>query len=189
MVTADWIAIGLVAAALALGALVGFGKGLKVLTDGISGIIISIIICYCLGGLIMAMPFVQKLLLKITSSLSDKNFFFDFLLKIHIEVVVYYILLFVAVELLRLPAVMLVKLILEINNPVFKIINKILGALLFLVVLAFVAMLAFQIIYWVQGAYDGSGLYGKLQGSLFRLDKFYKNNPLASLPKYVRPIK
>ncbi len=182
MVAADWIAIALVVCTCALGALVGFGKGLKSLTDGIFGIIVSVFICYCLGGFIMSLPFVKDLLDKITASMTGKNAFCDWLLKIHIEVVIYYILLFIAVQLIRVPVVLLVKLILEINNPVFKIINRILGAVLFLAVAAMVVMFVFQIFYWVQGAVDGHGLYGKLQGSVFRLDGLYLKNPLSSLP-------
>ena len=130
----------------------------------------------------MSLPFVKDLLDKITASMTDKNAFYDWLLKIHIEVVIYYILLFIAVQLIRVPVVLLVKLVLEINNPIFKIINRILGAVLFLAVAAMVVMFVFQIFYWVQGAVDGQGLYGKLQGSVFRLDGLYLKNPLSSLP-------
>ena len=46
MILADWIAIAVVAAFILIGALVGFGKGLKFFTGGIFGIIISILVCY-----------------------------------------------------------------------------------------------------------------------------------------------
>lgn len=185
MVTADWIAIALVVVACASGALTGFGKGLKILTDGIFGIIFSVFICYCLGGFIMSLPFVRDLLNKITASMTDKNGFLTFLLKIHIEIVIYYILLFIAVQLLRVPVVLLVKFVLEINNPVFKVINKILGALLFLAVVTLIVLFVFQVVYWVQGANAGHGLYGRLQGSVFKIDALYAKNPLSSLPKRV----
>lgn len=182
MVIADWVAIALVVCTCVLGALVGFGKGLKFFTDGIFGIIVSVFICYCLGGFIMSLPFVRDLLNKITESMTDKNAFLTWLLKIHIEVVIYYILLFIVVQLIRIPVVLLVKFVLEINNPVFKIINRILGALLFLAVMTLIVLFVFQIVYWVQGATDGYGMYGKLQGSVFKLDGLYVKNPLVSLP-------
>ena len=49
MVLADWIAIGIVVVFIALGALIGFGSGLKFFTSGIFGIIIGVVVCALVG--------------------------------------------------------------------------------------------------------------------------------------------
>ncbi|MDE7453031.1 MAG: hypothetical protein K2N22_01330 [Clostridia bacterium] len=185
MILADWIAIAAVAVFIVLGALAGFGKGLKFFTSGIFGIIISIVVCYLIGGMVLKLPFVQTLLGKFIAALTDKNNFCNFLLKIHIEIVVYYIVLLIVVSALRVLIVYLLKFILEIKAPAFKVINRILGALLFIVVLLLLTLFVFQIIYWIGGStYDG--FHQKLAGSFFRLDKLLEANPLASLPQWFK---
>lgn len=181
MVAADWIAIVAVLVICALGALLGFGKGLKFFTDGIFGIIISIIVCYCIGGLILDLKFVQEILNKFTGALTDKNGFCNFLLKIHIDIIVYYIVLFIIVQLARILIVLILKNIVESNNKVFKTINRVLGAIFLLVVAALLALLVFQIIYWIGGS-TAAGVRLKLDGSFFKLDKLFEHNPLTSLP-------
>ncbi len=163
----------------------GFGKGLKFFTEGIFGIIISVVVCYLIGGMVLKFSFVQTLLGKFIDALADKNKFCDFLLKIHIEIVVYYIVLFVIVSAARVLIVFLLKRFVEIDRPVFKVINKSLGILLFLIVLVFLTLFIFQVIYWIGGStYDN--FHQKLAGSFFRLDKLLEANPLASLPIWIK---
>lgn len=188
MVLADWIFIGGVLVLLALGAVVGFSRGIAFITGGIVGIIISIFVCYCVGGLIMQLSFVQAMLEKIASlwNASD-NFFCRFLTNIHFEVIVYYIILFIIVQVLRK---LLVKLLTKIGNNGFVLVkaaDKILGAALFLIVGFVIFLFVFQIIYWCYGADTefAVGFVDKISG-VFRLDYMYLNNPLASLVKYVR---
>ncbi|MDE5942914.1 MAG: hypothetical protein K2H30_01730 [Clostridia bacterium] len=185
MILADWIAIAVVAAFILIGALVGFGKGLKFFTSGIFGIIISILVCYLIGGMVLEIPFVQELLEKFINALAGKNKFCNFLLKIHIEIVVYYLVLFIIVSAARVLIVFLLKRFVEIDRPVFKLINKLLGILFFLIVLVLLTFLVFQIIYWIGGsAYTGFKQH--LAGSFFKLDKLLDANPLASLPDWFK---
>ncbi|MDE6598249.1 MAG: hypothetical protein K2K60_06390 [Clostridia bacterium] len=181
MIIADWVALALVLVVGVVGALVGFGRGLEVLTSGIVGILISIFICYSLGGLIMDLGFVKELMNKFVIALANKhNGFCNFLIKIHIEVVVFYIVLLIVVQLARWLLTKLVRAILEINNIVFKVFNKILGVILFLAVFILIVLFVFQIIAWI----GGSTAYNfalKLNGSKFGIDKLFLNNPLMSL--------
>lgn len=185
MILADWIAIAVVAAFILIGALVGFGKGLKFFTGGIFGIIISILVCYLVGGLVLEIPFVHDILEKFIQALTDKNKFCDFLLQIHIEIIVYYIILFIIVSALRVLIVFLLKRIMEINNPIFKVVNRFLGIFFFLIVAILLTLFVFQIIYWIGGS-TYEDFHKTLAGSFFKLDKLLEANPLASLPDWFR---
>lgn len=185
MIIADWIAIAVVAAFIVLGALVGFGKGIKFFTSGVFGIIISIIVCYLIGGMVLKISYVQEILGKFIEALTDKNKFCDFLLKIHIEIVVYYIVLFIIVSAARVLIVYLLKRFVEIDKPVFKVINKFLGIFFFLIVLVLLTLFIFQVIYWIGGSVYAD-FHKSLTGSFFKLDKLLEANPLASLPDWFR---
>lgn len=182
MVAADWVAIVAVLAVCAGGAFLGFGKGIKFFTGGIFGIIISIVVCYWVGGLILDLKFVQEILNKFTAALTDKNGFCDFLLKIRIDIIVYYVALFIIVQLLRVLIVYILKHIVESDNVVFKIINRTLGAIFFLIIFTLIVLTVFQIIHWIGGS-TAAGFRLKLDGSVFKLDKLFEHNPLLSLPK------
>ena len=67
MIVADFIFIGVAAVVAFLGWLIGFGKTLKFFTSGIFGILISVFVCYCLGGIIMNIGFVSDLLAKLAA--------------------------------------------------------------------------------------------------------------------------
>jgi hypothetical protein len=185
MITADWVAIGFVAVFILIGFLAGFGHGLKFFTSGIFGIIISIFVCYLVGGLILQVTFVQELLAKLIEIMTDKNAFCDFLIKIHIDVVLYYVILFIVVQIVRIIIVAILKGIIEVDNIVFKVINKILGVALFLAILAAVTLLVFQLCYWIGGTTSES-VSTFLNGSVFKLDKLYANNPINALIAYVK---
>lgn len=179
MIIADWVAVGAVALFILFGLLAGFGKGLKFFTGGIFGVIISVFVCYCLGGLILKLQFVQDLLDKFRDVWAGGKAA-GVLNKIHLDLIVYYIALFIVIQIIRVIVVAVLKHLLEIDMVVFKIINKILGALFFLAILIFLTLTVFQIISWVGGetARDFEKL---LEGSFFKLDKLFENNPLLSL--------
>lgn len=173
MILADWIAIGVVLVCLAIGALVGFGKWLKFFTSGIFGFIISVVVCALIGTTFLTAS--EPLLNAISSLWAGKEgWFFDILDKIHIETVLYFIMLFVAVQIVRIIFVQIVKNVCESQNGFIKFINKTLGALLFLAVGVFIALLAFAIIGMIGGE-TATKLSDGLQGSLLRLDLVFKN--------------
>jgi hypothetical protein len=185
MIVADWVAIGLVALFILVGLIAGFGHGLKFFTSGIFGVIISIIVCYLLGGLILQAEFVQALLAKLIEAMTDKNGFCDFLIKIHIDIVVYYVALFIVVQILRIIIVLILKSIVEVNNPFFIFLNKFLGMVLMLAVLTAITLVVFQVAYWI-GDSTAESFSNFLSGSVFKLDKLFANNPINSLVEYVK---
>lgn len=187
MVTADWIAIAVVFACIMLGALLGFGKLLAFFTNKVFGKFVAVFICYTFGGMFMSIGFVQDFLTWIASLWSgSNNFFCIFLTKIHPEVIIFYIILYIAIYWLLKLLALLAKAILEIKIMPLKIINKVGGALLLTGTGVLIWLVVFQIIYWVGGetAYN---FLNSLYGSLFGLDKLFLNNPLLGLVNIVNP--
>lgn len=146
MIVADWVAIGVVVASLGLGALIGFGKGLKFFTSGIFGFIIGVVICALVGTVFLDVPFVADLLAKLRESWAG----IEFLDKMHMDVIIYYVIMFVVVQLLRIILVLIIKAIFESENIVIKIVNRTLGAVLFLIIGVCIALLALKIVGWVE---------------------------------------
>lgn len=179
MISVDYVFIGLILLCIAVGAVIGFGKGLQLFACGIVGIIISIISCYFLFGLVLSFEFVQGWITKLTDYLSAVGSpICKFLLAIKIELIVVAIVLFILVQVSRKLLVVLVASIFEANNIVFKVINKALGAILCVVVFICLSLIVMQIMF-MAGA-DGNALF---EGSFFKLDWIFFNNPLTSIIK------
>ena len=186
MILADWIVLGVILVCCLLGMLFGFGKGLKFFTGGIFGIIISIVVCYALGGLIYNFGFVQDGLNSIRIALAKNgNGFCKFLLNIHIDIVVYYVGLFIAVTILRIIIVRIIKSIVEINNVVLITINKAMGVVLFVGVGFMVMLFVFWIISIIGGNTEANFLL-KLSGSKLKIDWLFEHNPFMTIIKIIK---
>ena len=184
MITADVIAIILMLAFFFGGIVLGFGKTLKLLTSGLVGKIISVVVCYFLFGVVLYIPFVQNLLDKMIFALKENgNFICKVLLFIRLDLIVFAVALFIFVQLLRRWAVGLIKSFFEIDTKPMRIINKVLGAALGLVALVIFTLVIFQIIAWIGGT-EGE-FYQSLSGSVFKLDEIFKNNPVNSIFKTI----
>ncbi len=180
MLTADIIVLaGSVLFAL-VGLIVGFGKGLKFFTSGIFGIIISVFVCYVIFGFVLNWGFVSDLLGKFNDWLRENGSVGTFFADIHTDKIVLAVALFVVVQIIRIIIVKIIKGIVEINMLGFKIVNRILGvAFMFAVALA-ILLVVFQIVAWVGGD-TAADFAAKLDGSVFRLDDLFANNPLNSV--------
>ena len=177
MIAADWAFLGIIVAGLALGALFGFGGVFKFFTSGIFGIIISVIVCFLIGFSLKG-PF-DPLLIKISESISaNENWFCQFLAKLNIEVILYYVIMFVIVWLLRFLIVRVVRQISKSENKVIKVLNRVLGALLFLAILLLLGFLIIKLIGWVGGS-TADNVYKYLNSGLLGLGNLYRFiNPL-----------
>ncbi|MDE6585568.1 MAG: hypothetical protein K2K80_02685 [Clostridia bacterium] len=165
MILADWIVLGLIVVFMAIGAIVGFGKGLQFFTSGIFGFIIGIVVCVMLGTVFLDVAFVRDLL----DMLSSYWAHIDFLNAIHLDIIIYYVALFIIVQIIRALAVWLLKSVFESNVGVVKFFNKLLGAILFLILGVLIMLLVVKVIGLVGGeTYDG--LYDNLRGSALKLD-------------------
>lgn len=177
MILADYIAIGLVAVFGAIGAIIGFGKGLKVFSKGIVGVCISAVVTYFLLGVVMDFGFVQTLLGRFVEYLnSTGNAVAKFFVIIRIDVIALAVVLFAIVQIIRILIVKLIEKIAESDNVAVKVINRIGGALFAVVVMAGLALIAMQIVKWAN--VGGEEFF---EGSFFKLDVVFANNPLNSL--------
>lgn len=177
MVTADVIVIIVALVSLVLGGFLGFGKSLKFFTSGIFGKIISVVVCYILFGIVLDWPFVSRLLDRFNAYLVAKdNAFCRILIAVRIDMVVFGAALFTIVQLCRVFVVSLIKNVMETDVLVVKIINKALGCVFFTVMIAGLALIAMQVVYYIN-----PDLGVSLHGSFFKLDKIFYDNPLFAI--------
>lgn len=182
MILADYIMIFIILGMGITGFLIGFGRGIKILTGGIVGIIISIINCYFLFGLVSHIKFVESFMqIIVNGCMNASNWFCDFLLLIRIEMIVVSVLLFIIVTVIRKIMVHILANIVETDHMVIKTINKSLGAVLGVVSFIVVALIIMQVTLMIKG--DGSLLMNYFKGSFFHLDEIYMNNPLEVIIK------
>lgn len=172
MISADWIAIAVVLGCFALGALIGFGNGVKFFSSGIFGVIISIVVCALVGTVFMEAGFIGDLMLKFRSLWEGKGGFYSVLETIHVELIVYYLVLFLIVWLLRFIVVKIISAVAKSENGFIKVINRLLGAVFFVAIGVLICLLAFKIIGWVGGD-TAVSLYDSLHGSAFGLDRLF----------------
>ena len=183
MIVADWVFLGIIVGGLALGALLGFGRVFKMFTTGIFGIIISIVVCFLIGAAFIgvAEPLLNKLAGAITA---NDNWFCQFLGKINIQIVLYYVIMFVVVWILRFIIVKVIKAISESENKVIKILNRLFGAFLFLAILLVIGFLIIRLIGWVGGS-SADSFYEYLQTGTLRLDRLFAVLNAEWYAKYV----
>lgn len=182
----DWIFIGIALVSLVLGALLGFGKLLKIFTGGIIGVLISIVVTYFLLGIVASWGFVQDLLGKLLGLIQNgNNGFTNFLIRIGIEKIILAVILFIVVQILRVIIVHIIKSIVEIDNKVIKVINRVGGAIFFLAIAAALTLIVFHLVKWVGGE-SAEGFRNSLNGVL-RIQWVYDNNPLMYIVHKIIP--
>ena len=167
-----------------IGAISGFGNGLKFFARGWLGRIISIIICYFLFGLVLKIPFVQDLLQKFVATLDGEKWYLKILKYVRIDMIVFAVVLFFAVQLVKKLVVSLINGLFSINTPFIRVLNKLLGVFIYMFLLLLLVLIVFQIAYLIDGA-DGA-IYQKTHGSLFGLDKLYLDNPLNKVIESIK---
>lgn len=179
----DWIAIGVVLVSVLFGVLFGFGKLLKFFTGGIIGVIISVVVTYFCFGVVSSWGFVRDLMAKLITAMQNaNNSIVNFLLKIGIEKIILAVGIFIVVQILRIIIVRIIKGIVEIDNPVTKVINKLFGIVLMLAVSCMIFLLVFHIIQLIGGD-TLNNVRASINGSVFKLDWVFDHNPLLWIIK------
>ena len=180
----DLITLGVIMLTALIGAISGFGNGLKFFARGWLGRIISIIICYFLFGLVLKIPFVQDLLQKFVATLDGEKWYLKILTYVRIDMIVFAVVLFFAVQLVKKLVVSLINGLFSINTPFIRVLNKLLGVFIYLFLLLLLVLIVFQIAYLIDGA--NGAIYQKTHGSLFGLDKLYLDNPLNKVIESIK---
>jgi hypothetical protein len=174
----DYIAIGLVLLFAVVGLISGFGGGLKFFTSGVFGFIIAIIVCIALVPTITGLEFIVNLFDGMNTKLRGVGEFGETLVLV-VDYAIVGVVLFIIVQLVRMAVVAIIQHIVEVDNIVFKVINKTLGVVFYVVMLGVFVALIFSIIsliggdtstnfsLWLQGGAEGSG-------SVFKIDEAYK---------------
>ena len=188
MQTIDFIVIGVGIIAILLGAGLGFGKVLTLTSKGLIGKIFTFIICYFIFGLVLETPFVVDLLDNFVGNLKAKqNAFCNFLILIRIDLIVFAIVLFIIVFMLMQLLTLMIEDVFESDGKVMQVVNKTLGVILSCLVFIITALIYFQIAYLISGT--NGATYRFLEGSFFRIDKLYLDNPLNSFIELIKNMK
>lgn len=180
MLSFDKVFLVLAIASVVVGLCAGLGRVLKWTIKGIVGKIMAGVLTYFLFGMVVGLPFVEKLLVAMVDKLAATgNFFCNILLALRIELIALAAALFLLVRILQKILTSLVASLLEADNMIMKVVNKV-GGVILLPALAFILLLlVFQVGYWLTGP-DGA-FYDLLAGSTFRLDRLFLNNPLHTI--------
>lgn len=144
----DWIFLGALLLVMGLGAMLGFGKVMaSFVLNKIVRIIVAVFVCYTFGGVILGIPFVHQLLADLASHWSH----IPILTKMHPEIIIYYIVLFVITLIAVFILARVLKGFSESKFLPIKILNKVGGAILLGALALVLLLFVFQIIGWIGG--------------------------------------
>lgn len=176
MSTPDLVFLGIMLVSLLLGAILGFGKvfGMVVLNK-FTRVALAIFVCYSFGGMILGIPFVNQLLVDLSAYWADVNI----LNTIHLEIIIYYVALFLLTMLVLLIIARIVKGISEADVLPVKILNKVGGAVVLAAGVLLLMLVVFQIIYMIGGS-TAESFAEKLSQSTIMMP-LYENNPLLKI--------
>lgn len=153
-----------------LGLAVGFGRTLKFFTRGIFGFIISVFVCATFGGMIQGVPAVQNWLTSLNQSMGG------FLQTIHLETIVFYVVFFLVVQVVRILAVKLIAGLFSADILPVRIVNRLLGMVLMVAAVFLLLLLVFAVFRVLQDTSFVQNILDSLNGTF--LGKIYENNPV-----------
>ena len=180
MITADIIFLIAMLLALALGALLGFGKVFVFILKGKLGFVLALYIAYLLTNILYNIPFIHDFGVGIVTGLTDNNnFFTNILLFIRIDFIIIFLIVAVGCIVLKLVFAKTIQAVFEMDNKVMKIVNRVTGSLTMFLYAFTLMLIVFQTIYTFNNGVDGD-YFKTLDGSVFGLQALYGNNPLAA---------
>lgn len=172
----DWIFLGALLIVMILGALLGFGKVLSLFVlNKFVRIVLAVFVCYTFGGMILSIPAMNQLLADLASNWASV----EFLTKIHLEIIIYYVVLFIITMLIVWIVSKILNGISEIDVLPVKIINKIFGAILLGAFAIALLLLVFQIIGWIGGETSKNFLVTLQTDANAIVRPLYEQNPLS----------
>ena len=157
-----------------IGIAAGFGKSLRRFTKGIVGVILSIFICAALGGAVLGIGFIGDAVSNLGARFASMS---SLLGKLHLELVVFYVIMFIVVQILRIIIVKFVCKIFSADNKAMKITNAVLGAI-FVPAVSFVfLLLALAVMSLLSDIGPVREFLTELDGTF--LYKLYEINPIV----------
>lgn len=156
-----------------LGLIAGFGRTLRFFTKGIFGIVISVFVCATFGGMIAGIPAVSEWIASLNAKMGEA---WSFLGTIHLATVIYYVVLFFVVQLLRILIVRCIGGVFEIDILPMRILNKVLGMVLAVAAVLLLVLLVFAIFRSFDGTAFVQDLERNLEGTF--LGRLYEGNPV-----------
>lgn len=174
MNTIDIISLAVLILIAIIGYALGFGKSLKLITGGVVGFIISLFVCVAFGGYFQGFAPIAQFIVNINEITTG---YWSFLAYLKLGYVAFYVLLFFAVQIVRLIVVKTIAKLDYAKNKGVQIVNKILGAALCLAFFGGLVLLAFAGIKALESTGFAQGILDKLSGSYLMV--IYENNPIA----------
>lgn len=153
-----------------LGLVVGFARTLRFFTHGIFGVILSVFVCATFGGMIQGIGPVQEWFTKLNDAMPG------FLQTIHAATIIYYILLFLIVQILRVLIVRLLAGAFSAPAAPVRVINRILGMVLMVAAVLLLVLLVFAVIAIFGDKAGVIDFVSKLDGTF--LGTLYEHNPV-----------
>ena len=169
----DIVTIGVAVVAALVGFIGGFGRGLKIFTKGVFGVIISVFVTAAFAGLFLKIDRVSVWIADITRLAAEKWAFFG---TINIGLIAYYVVFFLIVQLIRILVVKVICGIFEADNKVMKAINRVLGLIFVPAVVLTLVLLVFAAFKIVDETQFVQDVTAKLDGTF--LGVLYANNPI-----------
>lgn len=167
----DSVTLVVAIALFGLGLALGFGRVLKFFTKGIFGFELSVFLCVTFGGMIAGIPAVSEWIAGINARLGEA---WNFLATIHLATVVYYVVLFFVLQLLRILVVKFVAGVFSADVLPMRILNRALGAVAAVAAVLLLVLLVFGIVALFDGA--AADLAKSLEGSF--LGTLFAHNPV-----------
>ncbi len=156
-----------------LGVVVGFGRTLRFFTNGIFGFIISIVFCFAFGGMIASIGPIADGISWLNEWLGG---IWSFFATIRLATIIYYIVLFLLVQLLRSLIVLMLEKLFSIDVLPMRILNGILGAILMVVAVFILLLLVLAIFELFDTSDFVQSMLNRLDGTF--LKTLYLNNPI-----------
>lgn len=187
MLVVDYVAIGIVALGLLSGYVVGFGKTLRLISEGILGFFISLLICWFTFGIVLSWGFVQDLLTKFVTFLQEKDSWIcNILLSIRIDMILLATILIAIIQIIRIIIVKFINAVFEADNSGSRFFNKLFGMILMLAFFVAIVLIIFQVAFMISG--NSGAIFDFVNGSTFKVDYLYSNNPLNSFIELIKSV-
>ena len=181
----DYIVLGILLISIILGLIFGLSKRIRRSPFGIVSILFALATTYTIVCMLLAIPqfknFLDEMNIKM---LEANNPFLDFLVNIRINLIALIIIVLIIVLLVKHFVFNRIADLLELDNKLSKVLNKVFGVIYSVIFSMAIILVAFQIVFLINGT---SGvLYDNIQGSLFKLDYIYENNPIVNVFRYFK---